>query len=408
MIFSWRTIPTVAIAVAIVAAIVYAFLPQPVTVDLATVNRGPLQVTVDEDGKTRIKERYMVSAPLAGRLLRIELDPGDDIERGSTLLARIEPSDPALLDARALAEAEAKVKASQAALNRARPLLNQAKLELEYAETEFGRLAKLRRTDAVTQQDLENAELDFRAKGEIYRSAKFAEEIARFELEMAQAALRRTRPTNESSNGPGQMFEISSPIDGRVLRVIHESSKVVTAGTDLIEVGDPADLEVEIDVLSRDAVRILPGQRVILEQWGGDQPLIGIVRLVEPSGFTKISALGVEEQRVNVIVDFADAPESRATLGDNFRVEARIVVWEHDDVLKVPTSALFRHQDVWAVFTVDGEQRARLTPITIHHRSGLEAEVTAGLEENDTVVIHPSDRIAEGVTVVSRKSFEAS
>jgi HlyD family secretion protein len=254
---------------------------------------------------------------------------------------------------------------------------------------------------------LEDAETLFRTSEEEYRAAKFAEEIARFELEMAQAALIRTRPMDTSQDEDDevgrQVFEIRAPIDGRVLRLILESAKVVTAGTELLEVGDPADLEVEIDVLSKDAVRVKPGQTVLLEQWGGDEPLQGVVRLVEPAGFTKISALGVEEQRVNVIVDFTDPPETRASLGDSFRVEARIIVWQGQDVLKVPISAMFRHQDQWAVFAVDAQQTARWRAIRIGHRNGMEAEVLEGLESNEIVIMHPSDRVADGVKVVARK-----
>ena len=403
---SMKSLLTSALAIAVVGSIVYAFLPQPIPVDMAEVDRGQLQVTVDEDGKTRIKERYIVSSPLTGRLLRIKLDPGDDIRRGETLLARIEPTDPALLDSRALAEAEAKVNAAKATLDRAGPALKRAKIELEHAESEFGRLSQLHQKKAVSEHVLDAAEMTFRTKEEEYRAAKFAEEIARFELEMAKAALVRTRPVNATIDDDGEgrrVFEIRAPIDGRVLRLILESAKVVAAGTELLELGDPADLEVEIDVLSKDAVRIKPGQSVLLEQWGGEKPLQGVVRLVEPAGFTKISALGVEEQRVNVIIDFAGPPMARESLGDSFRVEARIIVWEGEGVLKVPISAMFRHQDEWAVFAVD-DDTARLRQIRIGHRNGMEAEVLDGLNQGDVVIMHPSDRVADGVKVTARRN----
>ncbi len=404
--FSFKTLLSFALAIAVVGSIVYAFLPQPIPVDMTEVDRGRLQVTVDEDGKTRIKERYIVSSPLTGRLLRIKLDPGDDIRRGETLLARIEPTDPALLDTRALAEAEAKVNAAKAALDRAGPALKKAKIELEHAESEFGRISQLHEKKAISKHMLDDAEMTFRTSEEEYRAARFAEEIARFELDMARAALVRTRPESLSGSEEGgarNVFEIRAPINGRVLRLILESAKVVAAGTELLELGDPVDLEVEIDVLSKDAVRIRPGQAVMLEQWGGEKPLMGVVRLVEPAGFTKISALGVEEQRVNVIVDFADPPDDRRSLGDSFRVEARIVVWEGEDVLKVPISALFRHQDEWAVFALDAERMARLRQIRIGQRNGMEAEVLDGLQHNDIVIMHPSDQVADGVKVVARR-----
>ena len=408
--FSARSLVLPSVVLIVLAAIGWSFLPQPLGVDMATIQRGPLQVTVDEDGKTRIKEPYVVSAPLAGRLQRIVLEPGDAIERGHTVLARIEPQAPSLLDARTVAEAAAKVKAAEAALYRAQAVLRRSQLELEHAETEFARASKLG-ASAVSEQELDEAEVFFRTRSEEYRSAKFAEDIARFELEMAQAALLRSQPeevravessTDIISQTAQPILEICSPITGRVLRRFQESARVVTAGSELLEVGDSGDIEVEVDVLSRDAYRIKPGQRVFLEQWGGDEALKGVVRLIEPAGFTKISALGVEEQRVNVLVDFTDPPAQRPPLGDGYRVESRIVVWEEADVMKVPTSSLFRHEDHWAVFVVSQEGRARRRLIEIGHRSGLEAEVIDGLSENEVVIVHPSDQITDGLQVVKR------
>jgi HlyD family secretion protein len=261
--------------------------------------------------------------------------------------------------------------------------------------------------NAVSKSELENAEYEYRRASEEQRSMRIQEEIAQFELEQAKAALLRTRPRgdesgNTAANGSnGWTFTIYSPINGSVLRVLQESAAVVTAGTPLLELGDPLDLEAEIDVLSRDAVKIHPGARVLLEHWGGDEPLVGRVRLVEPSGFTKISTLGVEEQRVYVIVDFVDPPEARQTLGDGFRVEARIVIDEANDVLKVPTSALFRVGKESAVFqVVDGVAREQI--VKIGRQNGLEAEVLSGLAAGDEVVIHPSDQVENGVQVRQR------
>lgn len=383
-----------------IALVVFAFFPEPVLVDLATVSRGALQVYVEEDGKTRIKERYEVASPLAGRLMRIELKPGDSVKAGKSLVALIEPSDPALLDARALAETEARVKASEAKLKQASPNLERAKVAAEFAETEFGRIRKLRDDNVATDADVEEKELVYRTRAQEFSSARFAEEIARFELEMTRAALLRTKPGSEKG-AENSHFEIHSPINGRVLRVFQKSATVVSSGTELLELGDPADLEVEIDVLSFDAVKIQAGNPVSLEHWGGEEPLRGIVRLVEPSAFTKVSALGVEEQRVNVIIDFVDPYEQRESLGDAFRVEARIVVWEEADVLKIPTSALFREGEAWAVFCLRNGQAA-LQLVQIGQRNGLEAEVLDGLKEGDRVIIHPSDRISPGASVSSR------
>jgi HlyD family secretion protein len=419
------------VVAAIVGGLGYAFFPEPAEVDLATIERGTVRVTVDEDGKTRIHEKYVVSAPLVGQLLRINMDAGDAVVAGKTLLATIEPRDPDLLDARSVAQAEARVKAADASLKKIEPELEMVRAAQAYAEAEVTRARKASRGDAISQADLENAEMLFRTKSEELRSTRIAEDIARFELEQAEAALLRTRPhadekplsstpgtdANAASDiGPpdaaeggkfasdgngGWNFTIYSPITGRVLRVLQESSAVVNAGTPLMELGDPADLEVVVEVLSRDAVKIRPGGQVFLEHWGGSKPLNGRVRVVEPSGFTKISTLGVEEQRVNVIVDLTDPIEERVTLGDWFRVEARIEIDEAKDVVKVPTSALFRVGERSAVFRVT-DHKAHQQYVTLGRQNGLEAEVVDGLAEGDQVVLHPSDQVDDGKSVRQR------
>ncbi|MEM6798222.1 MAG: HlyD family efflux transporter periplasmic adaptor subunit [Planctomycetota bacterium] len=396
------------VAAAVIGAIVYSFLPQPQSVDFATVGRQELLVTVDEDGKTRIREKYVVSTPLAGRLLRIEMDPGDEVTANSTLLATIEPRDPELLDARAIAQAEARVQAADAAVKKTAPMLEQARLEQANAELELQRARKAFRGGGVTQSELDTVETRYRHASEELRSARYAEEIAEFELEQAEAALIRSRPPGEGDNAQaanGWNHTIQSPVNGRVLRVFQESAAVVTSGTALLELGDPIDLEVEIDVLSSDAVKITPGARVILEHWGGDRPLEGSVRLIEPAGFTKVSTLGVEEQRVNVIVDLVDPPDARRALGDGFRVEARIVIAEVDGALALPASALFRSPDDegdrWSVFKVV-DNRAVRTTIRVGRQNGLAAEALDGLAEGDTVVVNPSDQIHDGVAVQQR------
>ncbi|MBX3427802.1 MAG: HlyD family efflux transporter periplasmic adaptor subunit [Pirellulales bacterium] len=395
---------------AVAAALVYGLMPAPVEVDMAAVTRGDIRDTVDQDGKTRIRERYVVSAPLGGRLLRIDLDPGDEIESGETLLAIIEPRDPDLLDARTVLQAEAAVRAAESKLKRMAPLLEEAIANQTLAETELRRARDARRQtpQAVSESEVDAKLMTYQARSALVRSAQYAEDIAQFELDQARAALLRSRPGGATAkellaaeaNGDTNL-RILAPIDGRVLRILQESSAVVAPGANLLELGDPTDLEVEIDVLSRDAVRIKPGAEVLLEHWGGPKPLHGQVRLVEPSAFTKISTLGVEEQRVNVIVDLVDPPEERAALGDGFRVEARIVAAEAKDVIKAPTSALFRVGDQWAVFqVVEGIAREKLVKIGLHN--GLEAEVVAGLAPGDMVVVHPGDNVADGAAVVPR------
>jgi HlyD family secretion protein len=411
------------VALAIVGGLVYAFLPTAVEADLVEIERGTLRVTVDEDGKTRIREKYVVSAPLNGRILRISMDPGDEVVAGKTLLTMIEPRDPELLDERSVAQAEARVKAAEAALRRAEPELERVRHLQGQAEADLARKRGAREQNAISESELDDAEYLFRQRSEELRSARLAQEIAQFELQQAEAALIRSKPrvveesppsTDDSTAGNGNTGEpqhangnngwnlpIYSPINGHVLRVFQESAAVVTPGTSLVELGDPEDLEAEIDVLSRDAVKIEPGDPVLLEHWGGAQPLNGRVRVVEPSGFTKVSTLGVEEQRVNVIVDLTDPVEERRSLGDGFRVEARVVIDEARDVLIVPTSALFRVGEQSAVFqVVDGVVRQQ--PVKIGRQNGLEAEILEGLKEGDKVVLHPSDRIEAGVKVQQR------
>lgn len=392
--------------VALLALLVYAFLPSPVPVNVAAVTRGAMQVTIDEDGKTRIKEKYVISAPLAGRLLRIQLKAGDNAAANQTLLATIEPRDPELLDARARAEAEARASAAEVALAQAGPNVEKARAMMEMAKKDADHQRELAARSATARKALDDAELLERVRTQEYNAAKFQGEIAKFELQQARAALLRTRPgePNGTPNGaPGSApdvghFEIRAPCNGRVLRVFQESSAVVSAGTPLLEFGDPSDLEIEIDVLSTDAVKIQRGAAVIIEGWGGDKPLRGAVRVIEPAAFTKVSALGVEEQRVNIIADFVDPPQARAALGDAYRVEARIVIWSGDDVPRVPTAALFRDNGEWAVFVVQ-QNAARLRRVRIGMQTALLAQVLEGLNVDEEVILHPSDKVSEGVRV---------
>ncbi|MFM7148372.1 MAG: efflux RND transporter periplasmic adaptor subunit, partial [Gemmataceae bacterium] len=338
---------------ALLALIVWAFLPPPVEVDAGVVERGDMMVTVDHEGKTRVKDRYVVSSPLGGRLSRIHLRPGDPVDIRRTMLAIIEPADPALLDVRTRTQAEAGVEAARASLKQAKTNLERTRTLHDQALKELIRVRGLRQNRVISEADFDLLAFKEQTTGAEHRSAEFALRIAEFELEQAQAALIHTRPRSPGETEPFR-FEVASPITGVVLRVFQESSTVVQAGTRLLEVGDPVDLECEIDVLSTDAVKVLPGQRVLLEHWGGPEPLNGRVRVREPSGFTKISALGVEEQRVNIIVDLVDLPTKRSTLGDGYRVEARIIIWEGKDVVKVPAGSLFRQGNVWQVFRVEG------------------------------------------------------
>jgi HlyD family secretion protein len=403
-----RRLITILFVLGVVGAIVYGLIPAPIEVDLATLQRGSIRVTVDQDGKTRIREKYVVSAPLAGRLLRIELEPGDAVIAGKSLLASIEPRDPELLDARSIAQAEARVKAAETTVEKMEPMLEEVQAAQEFAESELQRVreAQAKSPQSVSVSEVESKLMAYRTRTALLRTTRHNQEIAKFELDQARAALIRSRPQESAadtvpSKDNSWNFTIRSPIDGRVLRVFQESTAVVNSGTSLLELGDPTDLEVEIDVLSRDAVKIEPGALVLLEHWGGETTLHGRVRLVEPSAFTKVSTLGVEEQRVNAIVDLVDPPQERTALGDGFRVEARIIVAEAKDVLKTPTSALFRVGADWAVFRVAGGV-AEQTLVELGMQNGLEAEVMAGLSATDQVVVHPGDDVADGVAVRAR------
>ena len=381
------------------ALLVWAFLPAPVEVDVARVVQGDLVVTIDHEGKTRVKERYVVSSPLAGRLLRVELKPGDEVVAAETLLAVIEPADPDLLDARALALAEARVEAAKAAQEQAKTQVDRAKVALAHETSELDRVRGLRERQTATQREYETALYRQQTATADLHSAEFALRIANFELEQAEAALIHSRPQSLGHVEPFR-FEIPAPINGVVLRVLQESATVVQPGTPLLEVGDLRDLECEVDVLSTDAVKVKPGQRVILDYWGGTHPLEGRVRVREPAAFLKVSALGVEEQRVNIIIDLIDPPSERPTLGDGYRVEARIVVWEGHDILKVPAGALFRRGDDWAVFVIENG-RAVLRRVQVGRSDGLEMQVIDGLNEQDQVILHPTDRVEAGVRVES-------
>jgi HlyD family secretion protein len=395
-----RSVPVIAGMAAGLAVLVYLLLPQPAEVDLAPVVRGPMQVTVDEDGKTRIRERYVISAPLSGRISRIELHPGDLVLSEKTLLAVIDPVDPALLNDRDRAEAEARVKGAEAARQRAAAALQEAKAVVELARHELERANKLMETRSISRQDFDSAEHKEAAATEQFRVATFGVRISEYELELSQAALLRSRPGFRGDTDAWRLH-LHSPVDGCVLRVFQEDATVVSPGMRLLEVGDPADLEVEVDVLSTDAVKITPGADVLIENWGEATPLKGRVRLVEPAGFTRISALGVEEQRVLVFVTFVDPYESRRRLGDAFRIDARIVVWEAEDVLKVPAGALFRDGDVWAAFRARSG-RANLTRIRVGQSNGIETEVLDGLQPGDEVILHPTDTVEDGIRIRRR------
>jgi len=312
----------IAFVLAVVAMLVMAWMPKPVPVDVAEAERGMLRVTVDEDGRSRVKDRYLISSPLIGNLARIELEPGDQIEAGD-VVARIVPLEPPLLDERTRAQAQAQVASAGAAQRQAQATISRVRAALEYAEEEAERQRNLANQGSVSEAVARRAELEARTLREELASAQFAASVAQHQLEMARAAAGRMEARGrgpakqgEAEEAEDSQMEIRAPVSGRVLRVMHESEGVVQPGTPLLEIGDPAALEIVTDVLTSDAVDIDEGARVEIDRWGGDQVLEGVVRMIEPSAFTRMSALGVEEQRVNVIVDITDPHEAWAALGD--------------------------------------------------------------------------------------------
>ncbi|MEM9694093.1 MAG: efflux RND transporter periplasmic adaptor subunit [Myxococcota bacterium] len=387
-----------ALGVALVAAIAWGLRPRPLTVDIATATVGPMVVTVDENGRTRVKDRYVVGAPLGGRVSRSELEPGDEVKE-SDVLARILPVGSPLMDDRSRTSAQARVAAARAARAQTSAHIARAKASLAFAKREAERMRSMAREGTVSQQGLDRALMQERTATAELDSANFGAHVAKYELKMAKAALGHLDDEHKD-----EQLDVTTPITGRVLRVIQKSEGVVAPGVALIEVGDPAALEIVVDVLTRDAVRIEPGASVSIVRWGGP-PLEGRVRRVEPSAHTRMGALGVEEQRVDVVIDLVSPRQQWERLGDGFRVEVQIAVWSSDRVLQVPASSVFRHGTRWAVYRVSREgddDVAKVAEIEVGHRNGRMVEVSAGLAEGDRLIVHPSDQVEAGSKVAPR------
>lgn len=388
---------SVGLAAAVLLAV--AFTPGRTPVDVATVTRGPLRVTLDHEGKTRVRHRYMVSAPVAGRLLRIDLEPGTAVQAGQTVVATMQPSAPPLLDTRSRAELRARVQAAQAGVAQAEADVSRVSAQRKYAEAQLQRIEQLAAQHVASRDELDAARSNAQAFAQSEDAAESSLRAARHDLEAARAAL--IEPTSRPA--AGQPLEIRAPVTGIVLQRLHESEAVVPAGEPLMELADPADLEVVSDYLSTDAVQMRPGMPVDIDRWGGGSTLHGKVRLVEPRGFLKVSALGVEEQRVNVITRFDDTSGAWRALGDGYRVETRVTIWSRDDALRIPIGGLFRQGEGWAAFVVaDGRARART--VEIGHRGALETEVLDGLQEGESVVVHPPDTLSDNARVEVRQT----
>jgi len=392
------------IAVGFAGFLAWAFWPRPLPVDTAEAKAGPMHVAITDEGQTRVKDVYRVSAPVAGRVLRIEADVGDSVVAGETVVVHLLPSAPAFLDARALSEAEAGVRAAEAAVELARAERRRAVAEVEYAKLEVDRVRDLVKREAKSVAELDRIELSLKIAKAADARAIAAINQRPAELETAKAVLidPATPETVEAGRTAG-VVGIKAPVSGRVLAVLRESEGVVTAGTPLIELGDPKRLEVVVDLLTTSAVKVRPGDPVEIVEWGGDDVLKGRVARVEPTGFTKVSSLGIEEQRANVIIEPEAGGADWSRLGHGFRVETRIIIWSADSVLRVPAGALFRLDRDWAVFkVVDGA--ARLQVVKVGHVSDAWGEIASGLAAGDTVIVHPARAVEDGLNVTRRKT----
>ena len=389
-----RRIKTIGgITAAIAAFLVWALRPTPIPANFATATRGDIVVTIDDEGETRVRQIYVVSAPVAGRVERIELDVGDPVIADETVLALFQPQDPTLLDVRSKSEAEAGARLAEAEQAR-------AAAQLEFAQSDLSRQQQLLSEGNISQLSYDRAKLQVRtAEAQL---AQAAATVARrkADLRSSQAAMA-TAGRQSSSDVRIDYVPVRAPVDGRLLRRMQQSEALLAAGTPLLEIGDPTDLEIVTDLLSTDAVKVKVGDDVVIDDWGGPKPLAGIVKRIEPFGFTKISALGIEEQRVNVIIEFTTPAAEWPTLGHGYRVQTRIVTEKKADVVKVPVSALFRAGQDWAVFSVEGNV-ARQKSVKLGSRNSLDAEITSGVTDGDIVLLHPGDQVRDSARVSAR------
>lgn len=385
-----RRLISVCLLLIVAAALGWAFWPRPVAVEVATIARRDIPLFVEEEGKARIREVYSISAPITGQILRIDLHAGDEVEKGQSIVS-IRPAAPGLLDARLRRVAEAASAAAGAGVDLAAAEVRQADSQLAFLKTELARTERLAAQGNISESARDRARLAVETAIAALDSAKASLTVRRRELERAQAALI------ESGNDDGPCCTtLTAPVSGRILRVLAESEQVVQPGEPLVQIGDPRNLEIAADVLSRDAVQIKPGADAIIDGWGG-APLAARVTRVEPSATTKVSALGIEEQRVAVVLDLM-GQSAPAGLGDGFRVIVRIRVWQGNNVIAAPVAALFRDGGEWAVYRVENG-RARLQHVSLSHRNDSFAEVTAGLNLNDGVILYPSDQLTDGVVI---------
>lgn len=381
----------------------FAFRPKPLAVDIGVVERGSMLVTIDEEGRTRVRDAYLVSTPVAGQLLRVDAEPGDQVIAGKTIVAVMLPARPTPLDVRSRAQADAEVAAAEAALRLVRAERSQAIADQDLAETELTRIRNLHKSNLESQAALDRAIRQALIAEAALNSAEAAITERQANLSRARARLIEIDGQTFVDSELARAINLYAPSNGQVLRIMQESEATLIAGTAILEIGNiDNDLEVVVELLSSDAVQVTPGDKVIFSAWGGQENLNGVVTRVDPWAFTKVSALGVEEQRVNVIMRFTDPQELRRKLGHGFRVEAQIIVWQEDDVLLFPSSALFREGKQWSVFVVD-TGTASIRTVEIGKNNGFSAQVLNGLEAGEQVVLYPATELSSGVKVSQRE-----
>jgi len=394
---------TIGAVMLVVVGVVYAFWPKPTLVDIGTVTRGQMTLTINEEARTRVRDAYTVSAPVSGRLLRVDAEPNDTVQQAQTIVARMLPSNPPTLDAREREQARTAVQAAEASLRVEQANMKKAIADNTLAITNLKRATERREIETISQSAFEQAQQEAEAAEAALDNAKAAISLREAELANAQAALIGVE---ESGQGLSETIDIKAPINGRILQVLQESEVVITAGTPILEIGNvDDDLEIIVELLSTDAVQVTEGDRVMIQNWGGLESLSGVVTRIDPFGFTKFSALGVEEQRVNAIIRFTDMDRENVKLGHGFRVEVQIVIWESKDTTIVPSSALFRKNGQWAVFMVENGT-ARLRELSVDRNNGTEANVLDGLEPDDRVVLYPASELEDGTSVVSRQESD--
>ena len=388
----------VILAALVIGGFWLALRERPVPVDMAVAQAGPMAVHIEEEGVARVRDVYAVSAPIAGHLDRTTIEEGQSVEAGKTVIASIQPQDPPLLDERTIAELRASMEAANSAIALAEVDRTRAQMAYDLATSEYERASRLAKTRVISDSQLERTYSDMKLKEAEVASAEAAIKLRQAERESVAAKLKQPESVGSRRSNGDCCVEVYSPIDGVVLSVAARSEQSVTQGVKIAEIGDTSNLEVAVDLLSSDAPKVHPGTRASITEWGGEKDIPATVRLIEPSAFTKVSALGIEEQRVNAIIDLEEVPER---LGHGYRVIARIEIWSSDSALQVPLGALFRDGSQWAVFTVRGE-RAAMTPVGVGQLNDDTAQILSGLEAGDRVILYPSDLVDDGVLVSQR------